>query len=192
MTKYRRLTLLCAVLAGIVAAAFLFGLLGSKDAPASYTALNVDAGQLTASKVDRLVAEILKRPLFSQGRQPPQPKIVKAEPPKLQGRLAGVVLRSDLREALFTRPGGRPVSVKEGEVIDGWTISRVEAGQVVLTSAFGEKIVKPTYGTLEEIVPGRRPAKKATPAPNQLPKAWVPQVPTQTPQQMASGRMKEE
>jgi type II secretory pathway component PulC len=192
MTKYRRLTLLCAVLAGIVAAAFLFGLLGSKDAPASYTALNVDAGQLTASKVDRLVAEILKRPLFSQGRQPPQPKIVKAEPPKLQGRLAGVVLRSDLREALFTRPGGRPVSVKEGEIIDGWTISRVEAGQVVLTSAFGEKIVKPTYGTLEEIVPGRRPAKKATPAPNQLPKAWVPQVPTQTPQQMASGRMKEE
>lgn len=194
MTKYRRLSLLCAVLAGVLVAAFLFGLLGSKDAPASYSAFNEDAGQITAGKADRLVAEILKRPLFTQGRQPPQPKIVIAEPPKLQGRLAGVTLRPDIREALFTRPGGRPISVKEGEVIDGWTISRVEAGQVVLTSAFGEKIVTPTYGTLEEIVPVRRPAKKTTPGPNQPPKGWQPRtpVPTQTPQQMAMGRLKEE
>ena len=194
MTKYRRLSVLCAVLASIVAAAFLFGLLGSKDAPASYTAFNDGAGQLTAGKADRLVSEILKRPLFTLGRQPPQPKIVKAEPPKLQGRLAGVMLRPDLREALFTRPGARPISVKEGEVIDGWTISKVEAGQVVLTSAFGEKIVTPTYGTVEEIVPGRRPVKKTTPARNQPPKGWQPQsqVPTQTPQQMAMGRLKEQ
>ena len=194
MTKYRRLSLLCAVLASIVAAAFLFGLLGSKDAPASYTAFNDNSGQLTAGRADRLVAEILKRPLFTPGRQPPQPKIVKAEPPKLQGRLAGVMLRADVREALFTRPGGRPISVKEGEVIDGWTISKVEAGQVVLNSAFGEKIVTPSYGTLDEIVPGRRPAKKTAPARNQSGKAGQPQtqVPTQTPQQMAMGRLKEE
>ena len=194
MTNYRRLSLLCAVLASIVAAAFLFALLGSKDAPASYTAFNDDAGQLTAGKADRLVAEVLKRPLFTEGRQPPQPKIVKAEPPRLQGRLAGVMLRSDVREALFTRPGGRPISVREGEVIDGWTISKVEASQVVLTSAFGEKIVTPSYCTVEEIVPGHRPAKKAAPARNQPAKAGQPQIPifAQTPQQMAVGRLKEQ
>src|SRR5438552_61122 len=116
MIQKYRLSFLVAGLAAVAAAGFLFVFLGSRDAPASFAPFKGYPGQ-AANKADRLVAEILKRPLFTPGRQPPEAKIVKAEPPQLQGRLAGVMLRSDMRIALFTRPGGKPVSVKEGDVI---------------------------------------------------------------------------
>ena len=121
--------------------------------------------QLTAKKADVLVAEVLKRPLFSQSRRPPQPRIAMAEPPKLQGRLAGVLLQSDDREALFARPGGRPITVREGDRIDGWTVGKIEADRVLLTSAFGDQVVTPTDGAPDEItIPAPRPGlKKNTP-----------------------------
>jgi type II secretory pathway component PulC len=121
---------------------------------------------LAAKKGDALVAEIIKRPLFTDGRAPPRPpQVVKAEPPHLQGRLAGVMLQSDSREALFTRPGGKPVAVKEGDVIDGWTVGKIQEDQVLLTSAFGEQVVKPTNGGADEITTAPRPvAKKNAPA----------------------------
>ena len=39
----------------------------------------------------------------------------------------------------------------EGQVIDGWTVNKIEADQVLLTSAFGEQIVKLTNGTADEM-----------------------------------------
>src|SRR6185312_9714071 len=121
---------------------------------------------LLARKADSFVVEILKRPLFTDGRQPPSVAVASAEPPQLQGRLAGVVLQANSREALFARPGGKPVSVKEGDTIDGWTVSKIEEDQVTLTSAFGEQVVKPTNGAADEIAaPAARPAaKKSNPA----------------------------
>jgi type II secretory pathway component PulC len=173
-------------LAVVLAAGSYFAWLESKDEAISAAAVHDDVGH-SEKKADLLVAEILKRPLFTEGRQPPRPRIVKAEPPKLQGRLAGVMLRSDLREALFTRPGGRPVAVKEGQVIDGWTTSRIEAGQVVLTSSFGEQIVKLTNGSPDEMTPGRRPVKKAPPKKPQPATAGQPPALAQRPQQLAVG-----
>jgi type II secretory pathway component PulC len=125
--------------------------------------------QLTAKKADVLVAEVLKRPLFSQSRRPPQPRIVKAEPPKLQGRLAGLVVQSDDRQALFSRPGSRPITVREGDTIDGWTVGKIEADRVLLTSAFGDQVVTPTNGAPDEIT---------TPAPRSVLKK---NIPTQAP-----------
>lgn len=181
MAKNFRLSLLLAILASVAVGGFLFVLLGSRDAPASSVPFTDNTEQAT-NKAEGLTAEILKRPLFTKGREPPHPKVVKAEPPVLQGRLAGVMLQPDLRIALFTRPGGRPVSVKEGQVIDGWTASKIEAGRVVLTSSFGEQIVKPTNGSAEEVTPGKRPVKKATPTKTQ------PAKPNnQKPQQLATG-----
>jgi hypothetical protein len=169
LTTRLRLYLPCAGIAVLLAAGLYIALTAAEHAPATLAGPPNNAGQAAAGRADRMVAEILKRPLFTPGRRAPETRIVKAEPPKLQGRLAGVVLRPDLREALFTRPGGRPVSIKEGEVIDGWTAAKIEAGQVVLTSSFGEQIVKLTNGTPDEITPGRRPAKKAVPTKNQGP-----------------------
>jgi hypothetical protein len=128
-----------------------------------------------------MVAEMSKRPLFTEGREPPELKVVKAEPPKLQGRLAGMVLRPDLREALFTRHGGKPIAVKEGDVIDGWTVSTIEIGRVILTSTFGEQIVKPTNGTPDEIGPAKPRAVAKKPAPPQA----KPAVPATQPRKAA-------
>jgi len=192
MSKKLCLLLLCAGLAAILAAGLLVALSDRKQAPADFANVQ-DNKEQAGNRADRLVAEILKRPLFTQGRRPPEVKVVKAEPPKLQGRLAGVMLRPDGRIALFTRPGGRPVSVKEGDVIDGWTTAKIEAGRVLLTSSFGEQIVKPTNGSADELTPGRRPVKKAAAAksqPSQPNQAGTPsQNPAkpQKPQQLANG-----
>jgi len=187
MIKRYRLSLLCAGLAAVIAAGFLFVLLGSKDAPASFALHRESGAQVAGDKADRLVAEILKRPLFTPGREPPHPKVVKAVPPQLQGRLAGVMMQSDQRIALFTRPGGRPVSVKEGDTIDGFTATKIETGRVVLTSSFGEQVVKPSNGSPEEVTPGARPVKKATPTKNQPAKPGAKPAPGQKPQQLANG-----
>ena len=186
MTKRLRLLLTCAGLVVLVAAGLFYALSAGHRAPAASESFSADAGKAAADKADRMTAEILKRPLFTMGRQPPQPKIVKAEPPKLQGRLAGVVMQAGLRQAVFTRPGGRPISVKEGEVVDGWTASKIEENQVVLTSSFGEQIVKLTKGSPDEITPGQRPVRKATPTKNQNNKPGTPKNPPpgQRPQQV--------
>lgn len=99
---------------------------------------------------DKLIAEILDRPLFTPGRHPPEAQADAAaeeeekKPPELQSRLAGVMIRPDESEALFARDGEKPIAVGEGDEIDGWTVDTIEADRVVLTSDFGEKILQPT------------------------------------------------
>jgi hypothetical protein len=132
--------------------------------------------RVTQKKADAMMAEILKRPLFMPGRQPPEIKVVRAEPPRLQSRLAGVMLQADIREALFSRPGARPLSVKEGDMVDGWTVKDIQTDHVLLTSAFGEQVVRPTNGGAGEVSVPARPVGKKTasmpmPAPGQPQKA---------------------
>jgi hypothetical protein len=106
--------------------------------------------ELTAPNVDALVEEILGQPLFSPSRQPADaaaPEEVAEtvkEPPKMPGRLAGMSIRPEGREALFEREGQKPIAVKEGEQIDGWTVASIQPDQVVLRSSIGEQTVKPT------------------------------------------------
>ena len=122
-----------------------------------------------------MVAEITKRPLFTSGRQPPQARVVRAEPPRLQGRLAGVMMEANIREALFSRPGARPMAVKEGDTIDGWTVDKIETDSVRLTSSFGEQVVRPTNGGSEEIAtPAARPVGKKTAPTQQIKPAAAP------------------
>jgi hypothetical protein len=137
-----------------------------------------------AAKADQLVAEILARPLFTQGREPPQVNAPKPEPPRLEARLAGVSLRPNAKEAMFMRPGGKAVSVKEGQVIDGWMVSDIATDRVILTCSFGEQIVHPTPGAPGEIpvhpaikknappVNAKPPARKAPLSPSQS----IPQI----------------
>ena len=94
---------------------------------------------------------ILERPLFSPGRDlpdtiPVQPLTETLEdvPPQLDGRLAGVMIRPGVREALFARSGQKAIAVKVGGSIDGWKIAAIEPDRVVLSSAFGMQTIKPT------------------------------------------------
>jgi hypothetical protein len=65
-------------------------------------------------------------------------------PPQLHGRLAGVMIRPGVREALFARSGQKAIAVKVGGSIDGWKIAAIEPDRVVLSSAFGMQTIKPT------------------------------------------------
>jgi len=177
MTRSFRLTMLgFGVVAGIV---LLVELVAPILAISSDSLENSRARseRVTQKKADTMVAEILKRPLFTAGRQPPQIRVVRAEPPKLLSRLAGTMMQADLHEALFSRPGARSVSVTEGEVVDGWTVKDIEPDHVLLTSAFGEQIVRPTNGLAEEIAAqaprpvGKKTASTRPPNPGQSQKA---------------------
>jgi hypothetical protein len=128
----------------------------SGDAAASNKPVRVQPAATTKKKVeppniDALVAEILERPLFSPSRQaadeaPEEVAEAPKEPPKMPGRLEGVTIRPEAREALFERDGQRPIAVKEGQEIDGWTVASIKPDQVLLKSTEGEQIVKPTNG----------------------------------------------
>jgi hypothetical protein len=138
-----------------------------------------------AAKAGQLAAEILEHPLFAEGREPPQTNMPKPEPPRLEARLAGVSLSPDAKEAMFMRPGGKAVSVREGQVIDGWTVSDIATDRVVLTCAFGERTVRPAPGAPGDI-PVRPAIKKKLPPANAKPSAQkTPPSPSQSIPQIA-------
>src|ERR1700752_4847455 len=99
------------------------------------------------------IAIILERPLFSPTREPPEPttdiaatETPESGPPQLSARLAGVMIRPGVREALFARAGQKPIPLKIGGEVDGWTIAAIELDRVVIANAFGSQIVRPTPG----------------------------------------------
>jgi hypothetical protein len=181
----------------------------SGDAAASNQPVRVQPSavmqKIDPPNIDALVAEILERPLFSASRQPADvasEQVAEApkEPPKMPGRLEGVTIRPEAREALFEREGQKPIAVKEGQEIEGWTVASIQPDQVLLKSSAGEQIVKPTNGAGIKpaqmqamnkkpavkksnpavgaaVGPGRPPAQPARPA------AQLPQRPAE-----ASGR----
>lgn len=152
------------------------------EGPAAATAESGDApADMLASQdeIDAAIAAIAARPLFTPGRRPPEAKKPAAaqdeapvpKPPELRGRLAGVMLGPEEREALFARQGEKPIAVHVGGEIDGWTVAAIDSDHVELTSAFGKLVMQPTQGERGEgaapAVRGavkraaRPPAKKA-------------------------------
>jgi hypothetical protein len=108
--------------------------------------------KVTIPDVDAMVAKILERPVFSPSRQPADAALEQAsqapeEPLKMPGRLEGVSIRPEGREALFEREGEKPIAVKEGQEIGGWMVASIRSDQVLLKSKTGEQIVKPANGT---------------------------------------------
>jgi hypothetical protein len=104
--------------------------------------------------MEAAITEILEHPLFSPTRHPPEVLSVanveetsEKAPPQLQGRLAGVMIRPGVREALFARAGQKPIAVRVGGVIDGWKIAAIEPDRVILSSAFGTQTLRPTKDT---------------------------------------------
>lgn len=102
--------------------------------------------------IDSMVVAILERPLFSSSRLPHEEIVeitdvetIDEEPQKFQARLMGVAIRPEGREALFEREGSKPIAVKEGGEIDGWTVKAIRNDQVLLLSRSGEEILKPAY-----------------------------------------------
>ncbi len=89
---------------------------------------------------------ILERPIFSPSRRPPS-----VELPATTGDVAfvlkGILIDEDERTALFrSKRSDKLVRLGEGDKIEGWTLVRIEADQVVLASGEIEKVLQPTFG----------------------------------------------
>jgi hypothetical protein len=129
--------------------------------------------KLARPNIDALVADILARPLFNPSRQPANEASAEtadgaAEPPKMPRRLEGITIGPQAKEALFEREGEKPIAVKEGQMIEGWTVASIRADQVLLKSGAESQIVKPANSTAVRAqmqAMNRRPARaKPNPA----------------------------
>jgi len=141
--------------------------------------------------LDAMVSEILERPLFSSSRQapdetPPETQAAEEiEPPKMPGRLEGVAIIPGVKEALFEGDGDKPIAVKEGQEIQGWTVSSIKAEEVVLKNGSNEQVVKPADGAGVRRLANRAAAKR-TQAQAQA-KQPGPVIPGRTPPNAAGG-----
>jgi hypothetical protein len=98
-----------------------------------------------------LFAEIIKRPLFSQGRRPPKqrPAVVQVKKPEPNSVVAAVtpaapkpidpgnytligVIINDDKQAAFLRAGGETHALHPGDKIEGWTVRSIERTEIFL------------------------------------------------------------
>lgn len=85
---------------------------------------------------------IAERPLFIAGRRFSPSGAAESAPPasekRPQFRLSGIMLQANTARALLQRVTGQPAEwVAEGQDIDGWKVSRIQSGAVVLESGAG-------------------------------------------------------
>ena len=87
-------------------------------------------------------AAIVERPLFSPSRRAPAgaaaAPVASAEN---RYRLLGVVASGRKKKA-FVADGARRFDIAEGDALDGWTVRKIGADNVVLTSPTGETVLK--------------------------------------------------
>lgn len=98
---------------------------------------------------DDAIADIAARPLFSESRRPYEPppepveEIVPEPPrPSVPLELAGTFLTSTDQAALLQVSGGTPEWLRQGQLIDGWRIERIEQHQVSLRKADQEQVLR--------------------------------------------------
>ncbi len=94
---------------------------------------------------------ILERPIFSPSRRPPSAESIDSvELPATTGDvsfvLKGILIDEDERTALFrSKDSDKLVRLGEGDKIEGWTLVRIEADQVVFASGEIERVLQPTF-----------------------------------------------
>ena len=104
--------------------------------PAVQTLPNALSVSLPATAL-QAYREILERPLFIRGREPPakpQAAAVSEQATPLRYLLEGVALSRDKRVALLRDPGSREqVSLEEGDEWQGWRVEQVLPDRVILS-----------------------------------------------------------
>lgn len=136
--------------------------------PRPPSALLKPAAPSHALEEDRqaLLDNILARPLFAATRRPVAAPSGPAPTPASLPRLAGILVNGGVRSAIFAGSGGaKPVVVREGAQIGGYTVQSIEPGQVTLAGTGGAQVVRPTFDARPQsaaagpaVAPARGPA----------------------------------
>jgi type II secretory pathway component PulC len=126
---------------------------------------------LPVIEVFRVIAE---RPVFLPNRRPyePPPAPVDAAavteeaafepppapaPPAISFALVGIVMRGEERIALVQRTNGsRPVQLREGDELDGWTAVRIDRESTMFRSGYAEEELRLDFRA--PVPPGLAPA----------------------------------
>lgn len=160
--------LLAAALAAVLALE-LFGVSGDDpdmSPPATDARLPPSPGAAPTAAVGRPsdpVTPILQRPLFSPDRRPPPGAGTVAASTQPLPRVAGVLVSSGGRRAIFAPAGGgKPVVVAEGERIGDAVVRRIEAGRVTVLTPDGERVLVPSFDPAPPR-PAAPPVPAATP-----------------------------
>ncbi len=139
----------------------------------------VEAGSASAPDADP-VRDILERPLFHPGRRLPSALGgLRGAPPLAEpaGRLVGVVIGGEGREALFAGADNRVTIVRQGGTLHGWIVETIEPDRVILVSAQGQRTMNLVTDRLRPATPVPAGATVAVPAGQTL---WRP-TPAPTP-----------
>lgn len=171
----------CVLFGGLIAAQFAGG---SDETGIAVVRAADRAGESRAAPsrpappLDELVSASLARPLFSPDRRPSvSPQSTAAD----GKRLAGIVIEPDRRLAIFAAAGGKPLTVGEGDSVDGWRIESITESEVSLVGAQGSRRLQPKPDPAFAVEARGLPAKPARRAPVQ---AGQP-APAQSPQPAA-------
>lgn len=111
--------------------------------PRAAAALAPPRGQ--QASLENLVATILAQPLFSPTRRPPDTGSSQSSDTGLGDvRLTGIVVEPDRRLAIFALSGQtKPLTLSEGEALNGWRLDNIVPEQVSLTGPGGTTTLEP-------------------------------------------------
>ena len=134
--------------------------------------------------------DILERPLFHPRRRLSSALGEVRAPPLAEpiGRLVGVMIGTDGREAMFAEADNRVIVVRQGGTLRGWMVETIEPDRVILTSAQGQRIMnlvterlRPATPVPAVAIPAGQTLWRPVPAP-------MPLDPATAGQPAASGR----
>jgi hypothetical protein len=145
------MTGLCAGFAAIVVAEAAL-LMPRENGPRDEVPRDIaqDVEKLAPADIDSNISTILERPLFTSSRTGDEDSDSDEDSGEantaalLDRRLSGVAIGPDGPEALFQHEDDKPVTVKVGSKIDGWTVKAIENDQVVLNSGSGDRVIRLT------------------------------------------------
>jgi hypothetical protein len=143
------LLLLCGGLAGAMAVELISASEADWSAPEAATAPSLPSANIpkTSSQFTlpplESFAEIAERPLFSSSRRPPAIDAAQTVDQPFSATLAGIVISTSSRNIIVAH-GDPPVltRLKEGDNLDGWSVSSIEPNRVLFQRGSEERQLK--------------------------------------------------
>lgn len=90
---------------------------------------------------------LLARPLFTPGRRPASAPVTATPAAAAIPRVTGIIVEGGQRSVIFAASGEktRPLVLKEGAEVNGFTIVSIEDSQVTVMGPAGRRVLRPSF-----------------------------------------------